>query len=98
MIYQVDTITFSPEPSTHIDESWILIDVNKIIPSGINLVNIHWRLTFYFSTITSTFKCPQGDELWIYTVPIALLRHSLLLHFFSCPSFPLTSPFKTLTI
>lgn len=87
MIYQVDTITFSPEPSAHTGESWILIDVSKINPTGINLVYTHWRLTFYFSTITSTFRCPQGDKLWIYTVSIALLRHSLLLHFFSCPSF-----------
>lgn len=88
MIYPVDPITFSSEPSTHTGESWILTDVSKINPTGINLVNIHWRLTFYFSTITSTFKCPQGDELWIYTNPIAFLRLSLLLHFFSCPSFP----------
>lgn len=87
MRYQIDTITFSPEPLTHSGESWILVDVSKINPTGMNLVDIHWRLTFYFSTTPSTFKCPQSDELWIYTDPIALLRLSLLLHFFSRPSF-----------
>jgi len=38
MTYQPDAITFSPEPSAHISESWILICISEIIPTGFNSV------------------------------------------------------------
>lgn len=38
VIYQADTITFSPEPSAHTGESWIVIDIGEVNPTGVNTV------------------------------------------------------------
>lgn len=64
MTYQADTITFSPEPSAHTGESWILIGISEINPTGVNSVYTHWGFTYYFAAMTSTSPCPQGDQ-WI---------------------------------